>query len=146
MDQQELGDLCMQALAAAIDGDSDAAATAVCTIGERSGPTQFEVYAACCAFAEAARQALAKLYDAKAPDTSRGEMWAMQQLPGADVYETWAMRFVVAYANDDKDQAMALWKTALDQTDEDYVASVASVLTTAASLWRTIQQQKESKR
>jgi hypothetical protein len=138
MDQQELGHLVTVALATAIDGDADGAATAVCTIGERSGPGQFEVYAACCSFAEAARQALVKLYDGKAPDRSRGEMWAMQQVPGADVYETWAMRFIVAYANDDKPQAMALWKTAIDQTDTDYVASVASVLSTAASLWRTV--------
>ncbi|CAL9609329.1 hypothetical protein SUDANB1_05592 [Streptomyces sp. enrichment culture] len=146
MDSKELEGLVSAALVAAIEGDADAAATAVCTLGERSGRDQFEVYAACCAFAEAAKQALVKIYDDQVPDVSRGEMWSMHQLPGADAAETWAMRFVVAYSNDDKPQAMALWRTALNQTDEDYVASVAAVLSTAASLWRTVKQQEEGNR
>jgi hypothetical protein len=142
VDEQELADLVMTALADAIEGDVDAAATAVCTIGERSGPGQFDVYAACCGFAGAAKQALVKLSGGKEPDASLGQMWGMQSLPGADAAQLWAMRFIVAYCNDDKDQALALWRTVLNQTDEDYVASVAAVLSTAASLWRTFKEQK----
>jgi hypothetical protein len=140
MTEQELGELVLTALSRAIGGDVDGAARAVCEIGEKSGPQQSEVYGACCGFAEAARQSLVKLYGDRAPDRSKGERWAMLQLQRRlkpDAADLFAMRFIVAYANDDQPTALALFSAALRATDEEYVASVASLLATTASLAKT---------
>ncbi|WP_233646756.1 hypothetical protein [Streptomyces sp. BSE6.1] len=138
MDQSELADLTTTALARAVDGDDDGAAMTVCEIGIRSSPDQFDVYKACCGFAEAGRQALVKLYGGRVPDPARGETWAMLPLGAgeADAPDTFSMRFLVAFANGDQPTMLALWRAALLADNDQYVASVASLLRDVATLVR----------
>ncbi|GHI91309.1 hypothetical protein [Streptomyces olivaceus] len=134
MDQDRLYDLTMRAIGCALEGDAEAASNAMVEIGEIG--TWHNVYGSCCAFAEVGKAALVKFYGDRAPDPARGDFWAMQMLPGqttapADVFAT---RFIVAYANGDKDSAFALFRSALESSEDDYVSSVAALLATAASL------------
>ncbi|MFF8447905.1 hypothetical protein ACF06Q_09410 [Streptomyces leeuwenhoekii] len=135
MDQARLYELTMRAIGCALAQDAEGATDAMVEIGQNG--TWHDVYGSCCAYAEVGKAALVKFYGDQAPDLSRGDMWALEQLPGktpTDPYETFAIRFIVAYANDDRDGAFALFRAALASSDEDYVASVAALLTTAASL------------
>ncbi|MFD5798647.1 hypothetical protein ACFWIO_34975 [Streptomyces diastatochromogenes] len=137
MDHDELYARTMTVLNRAMDGDVPGAATALIEIGENGDP--FDVFGACCAFAEVGKAALTKIYGDKAPDLSRGDMWAMQMLkPGStDPADTFAVRFIVAYANDDKEQAPALFRAALESSGDEYVSSVSALLATAVSLAHT---------
>lgn len=134
MDHDRLYGLTMRAIGCALEGDAEGATTAMLEIG-RNG-TWHNVYGACCAFAEVGKAALIKFYGDKAPNTDRGESWGMAILDPAkaDPAAMFATRFIVAYANDDKDTAFALFRAALESSDEEYVSSVAQVLATAASL------------
>ncbi|MFF5980884.1 hypothetical protein ACFY78_18765 [Streptomyces olindensis] len=134
MDRDRLYELTMRAIGCALEGDANGATDAMLEIGQ-SG-TWHDVYGSCCAFAEVGKAALIKFYGDQAPDPTRGDMWAMQMLPGkaADPCEVFATRFIVACANDDKPGALALFRAALESSDEQYVGSVAALLATAASL------------
>ncbi|MFP3990679.1 hypothetical protein U9R90_25080 [Streptomyces sp. E11-3] len=134
MDHARLYDLTMQAIGHALEGDSEGATTAMLEIGQNG--TWHDVYGSCCAFAEVGKRALIKFYGAKAPSTANGDSWGMTILDPAkaDPAEVFATRFIVAYANDDKDTAIALFRAALESSDEEYVSSVAQLLATAASL------------
>ncbi|KUN37749.1 hypothetical protein AQJ30_15815 [Streptomyces longwoodensis] len=140
MGDERLANLVMVALACAIDEDYDGAFRAVSEVGEQAGPGQFQMYAACVAFAETGRQALVKLYGDQAPDLARDQYWSVEQLPSPDgapdAQDLFAVRFIVAVANNDKPQAMALWQAALRASSAEYIASVAAVLTAAAGLVR----------
>jgi hypothetical protein len=142
VNQDQLADLTMLTIARAMDGDAAGAATALMEIGQSNDP--FNVYAACCAFASVGKGALITLYGDKAPDPARGDMWAMQMLkPGSnDPAEMFAMRFIVAYANDDKELAPALFRASLEASDEEHVSSVAQLLATAVSLAHTARKQE----
>ncbi|MDQ0961957.1 hypothetical protein QFZ66_005835 [Streptomyces sp. B4I13] len=132
MEQHELSRLTSAALARAIDGDMDGAATAIVEIG-RNSADGFDVYAACCGFAEAARKAMVTL-DGGTP-TAHG--WAMRPVEDDDQVDApllFARRFIIAYANNDEATALALWRAALFASHAEYVASVASLLATAARL------------
>lgn len=124
-----------------MDGDTGGAASALIKIGQ--GGDHFDVYGACCAFAEIGKAALTKLHGDQAADLSRGDMWAMQILkPGEnDPCETFATRFIVAYANGDKDGTFALFRAALEADGGQYVESVCALLATAVSLAHTAVQQ-----
>lgn len=137
MNHERLYELTMRTISRAMDGDSHGATVAMMDIGQEGDWA--DVYGACCAFAEVGKAALKKIYGDRAPDPSRGDMWAMQFLgsgPG-DPAEVFACRFIIAYANDDKPQALALFRTALESSDEEYVSSVGQLLATAVSLSRT---------
>jgi hypothetical protein len=142
MEHEKLLNLTMTAISRAMAGDSAGAASALIEIGQSDDP--FDVFGACCAFAEVGKAALKKIYGDKAPDPSRGDMWAMQMLDAArsDPAEVFACRFIVAYANDDKEQAPALFRAALESSDDEYVTSVSQLLATAVSLSRTALEQK----
>ncbi|WP_435279287.1 hypothetical protein [Streptomyces sp. 1222.5] len=137
MDQDQLYALTMTTLNRAMDGDVPGAATTLMEIGQ-SGD-MFNVFGACCAFAEVGKAALTKLYGSQAPNTERGDMWALEILkPGnSDPAETFAVRFIVAYANDDQDQALALFRASLEASSEEHVSSVSQLLATSVSLART---------
>lgn len=140
MDHEQLARLTHTAITCAMSGDSHGAATTLMEIGQDDDP--FTMYAACCAFAEVGKAALVKFYGDRAPDPARGGMWAMQMLDPArsDPAEVFATRFLIAYANDDKDQAPALFRAALESSDAEYCSSVAQLLATAVGLsltaWR----------
>ncbi|MER6559789.1 hypothetical protein ABT300_19045 [Streptomyces sp. NPDC001027] len=136
MDQQELSRLTSAALARAIDGDMDGAATAIVEIG-RNSPDGYDVYAACCGFAEAARQAMVTLDGGDPHGPGREGGWGMRPIDDGDQVDApllFARRFIVAYANGDQDNTLALWRAALLASHAEYVASVASLLATAARL------------
>ncbi|WP_406321761.1 hypothetical protein [Streptomyces sp. NBC_00519] len=136
MEQQKLYQLTTDALARAIDGDMDGAATAIVEIGQNSADG-FDVFAACCGFAEAARQAMVKLNGGDPADPDRGGGWAVRPVDDEDQVDApllFARRFIIAYANDDQPTALALWRAALLASHAEYVASVASLLATAARL------------
>lgn len=134
MDHDRLYELTMKAIGCALEGDSEGASSAMCEI--RQNGTWRNVYGSCCAYAEVGKAALIKFYGDQAPNRGRGDMWVLQMLPsaGPDPYEQFAIRFIVAYANDDKDGAFALFRSAAESSADDYVSSVAQLLATAASL------------
>jgi hypothetical protein len=141
MDQDELYQLTMTTISRALDGDIEGSANALMEIGQ-TGDTA-NVYGACCAFAEVAKAAMLKLYGGHAPNLASGDMWALEQLkPGlGDPAEAFAMRFIVAYANDDPGQTMALFQTTLNAGPDDHVSSVSQLLATAVSLSHTAHAQ-----
>ncbi|MFJ5259122.1 hypothetical protein ACIQAC_01425 [Streptomyces sp. NPDC088387] len=134
MDRDRLCELTMRAIGCALDSDSEGATNAMLEIGQAG--TWHDVYGACCAFAEVGKAALVKFYGDQTPDVAHGGSWAMQILDPAeaDPAEVFATRFIVAYANDDRDNTIALFRAALESSDEEYVSSVAQLLATAASL------------
>ncbi|MEU4051314.1 hypothetical protein AB0F09_19205 [Streptomyces olivaceus] len=133
MDQDRLHQLTMQALDAAFNRNAEAAASALTEIGETGGDSS--IYGACCAFAEVGRAALAKFYGDATPDPARGEMWAMQQLgDSADPHDLFAVRFIVAYANQDQDLSMALFNASIEAGGNAHVDSVCALLGTAVQL------------
>lgn len=134
MDRDQLYKATMRAIGCALQGDAEGATNAMVEIGQNG--TWRDVYGSCCAYAEVGKAALIKFYGEHAPDPARGGMWAMQTLPGktAEPAEVFAVRFILAYANDDKDGAFALFRAALESSNEDYIDSIAALLATAASL------------
>ncbi|MFJ3170606.1 hypothetical protein ACIPJK_07450 [Streptomyces roseus] len=130
-----LTELVMDALASTIAKDADRAANKLIEIGSQC--TDSEMYGVCCALAAAGQQALTKIYG---PDFNRagGDMFALHELkPGTtEPEEMFAMRFLVAYANDDKPTCMALYSAATKASDEDFVGSVSALLINVAGLSR----------
>lgn len=137
MEHEQLTRLAQAAINCAMSGDGHGAATALMEIGHDEDP--FTVYAACCGFAAVGKAALTTFYGDRAPDPARGGMWAMQILDPtrSDPAQVFASRFIIAYANDDKEQAPALFRAALESSDAEYVSSVAQLLATAVGLSRT---------
>jgi hypothetical protein len=141
MDKEELLQLTMTAIGCALGGDAEGASSALVEIGQRG--THFDVYGACCAFAGVGKAALVKFYGKNAADLSKGDMWAMQEIvPGAaSPAELFAMRFLIAYCNDDKEMAPALFRAALESEGDQYVESVCALLVSVAQLSRTALDQ-----
>ncbi|MFJ9029771.1 hypothetical protein ACIRQP_14805 [Streptomyces sp. NPDC102274] len=144
MDHDQLYPLVMTTIGHALDGNSTAAASSLMEIGQ--AVDENAMYGVCCAFAEVGKAALKKSYGDQAPDLNRGDMWAMATLKPeearpADVFAT---RFIVAYANDDRDATLALFQSALDASDDEYVSSTAALLATAAGLARLALDQAAS--
>ncbi|ONK09495.1 hypothetical protein [Streptomyces sp. MP131-18] len=123
-------------LAAAVADDTARAADLLQQIGESSTPDR--MYGVCCALAAAGTNSLRSLYGEHAPDLSRGDMWAMQTLPNAgrdSQSSTWASRFLIAYANGDKDTPLALFNASVNDGDR-HVDDVASLLITVTGITR----------
>ena len=137
MDRNELARLTMDALTFAMLGDADRATNALDEIGTSGDP--FDMYAACCGFAETAKRAMVKVFG-REPDLAAGDMWVIEELkPGGldkDPAKTFAVRFMIAYANDDKDTVPALYRAALDAGPERFTESVCALLGDVADLHR----------
>lgn len=137
MDRKRLAQLTMDALSFAILADADRATEALNEIGTSGDP--FDMYSACCGFAEVAKRAMTKVFRDE-PNLAAGDMWVLEELkPGGlddDPAKTFAVRFVVAYANDDKDTAPALYRAALEAGPEQFTESVCALLADAADLHR----------
>lgn len=138
MDQNRLASLVTSAFHYAFERNITEAGAAIVEIG--TSGDHYDVYAACCGWAQIGKNALTKLYGDRAPDADRGGMWAIQELqPGAMAAEpsrTFAARFLIAYCNDDKDTALALFKAALEAGDVEYVDSVCTLLVDVAGIAR----------
>lgn len=146
MNTDEATHLVTEMIGHAIAGESDRAADLLDRIGNASTPSQ--MYGVCCAFAEVGKAALTKIYGHRAPDTARGDMWAMQEIaPGAldrDPPGAFAVRFMVAYANGDTDTSLALYDAALKAPGDNFAASICALLADVAGLARlALDQQRE---
>lgn len=138
MDAEAASVLVFETLAHAVAGNSDQAATGLQTLGTQSDNHQ--MYGVCCALGETGKLMLNRLYGDRAPKPENGDLWVLEQIkPGAladDPPKTFALRFLVAYANGDTDTAMALFNAALASEGDQYVDSVCALLADAAGLCR----------
>jgi hypothetical protein len=142
MEKADLVRLAGEALASAVANDADRTTAALDEIAETGDP--FDMYCACCGFAETAKRAMVKLIG-ESPDLAAGDMWALQNLrpdlPDTEPAKTFARRFIVAYANDDKDTVPALYRAALDAGPEQFTESVCELLAETADLERHARAQ-----
>lgn len=117
----------------AVEGRAEQAALLLMEIGQDSDSPR--MYGVCCGIAEVGKQVLRKLYPAMVWGPS-GYMWAIKQLGAGDgdPAETWAARFLVAWANNDTANTDALYRVAVDGTDDEYGSSICALLTTVAGL------------
>ncbi|MCI3153197.1 hypothetical protein ELQ39_15800 [Streptomyces sp. GB4-14] len=138
MDQDQLGQLVIRAFNAAVDRDLDRIADALDTIGNTGDP--FDMYAACCGFAEIGKGALKKIYGDRAPRPDQGDMWVIEELqPGSlsnHPPKAFAARFLIAYCNDDRETPPALFRAALEAGPEQYVDSLCALLADVAGIAR----------
>jgi len=141
MNHDRLARLTTDALYFALIGDAERASDAITEIGTSGSP--FDMYAACCGFAETAKRAMVKALGDE-PDLTAGDMWILEDLkpgtPDKSPAETFAVRFITAYANDDRDTAPALFRAAIEAGPEQYVDSVCALLGNAAQLRRLSMQ------
>lgn len=145
LDEKTLTGLMEQAFAHTLVMDVDGACNALDAIGTSGDPG--DVYAACCGFAEIAKQGMARIAP-RPVDVAAGDMWALQEArPGIneeDPYGAFAMRFIVAYANDDRDTCMALFKAALNMDGDHFTRCVCVLLIQAAEMHRSLTTEAPS--
>lgn len=135
---EDASKLIFEALAHGVAGDGDTAIDKLNTVCEDAdGPRMFGV---CCALAEAGAHMLRRIYGDKAPKTPEDGMWVMQELqPGAmgdDPAKAFSMRFLIAWANDDRDTANALFTAATHASNEEYIDSVCALFADVIGITR----------
>lgn len=145
MDNREASTLVLDAIGYAVAGDTERAADTITTLGSQSDANL--MYGACCALAEAGKLALQQIYGDQAARPESGDMWVFEEMePGAladDPPKAFAMRFLIAYCNGDRDTTLALWGASLKASDEEHVASVCALLVDVAGITRlALDQQK----
>lgn len=145
MDHDTLQHHVFGAFHAAVDMDAVLVADHVSAIAGTEDP--FDMYAACCGFAEIGKRAMLKLHGDREFDPARGDMVIVQELePGAlaaSPDEAFAVRFFSAYCNDDKETPAVLFKTALDASFEEFVDSVCALLNNVAGIARLAIEQAD---
>lgn len=134
MNTEELYELVMKAMGCALDQDALGATAALQAIGDTGDP--YDMYRACCGWAEIGRAALSKFYGDQAPSADRPGMWGMQVLDSDNVSpeDLFANRFLIAYCNDDKEMAPTLFRAALES--DWFPESVTALLSNVAGLTR----------
>jgi len=129
-------------IGAAIVRDTEQTADILTGLGESLGPTG--MYGVCCAVAEVGKGCLTMLYGDQAPKTAE-DMWVFEEVePGAladDAAGTFAMRFLVAYANGDRTTALALYNATLTGGGDHHVRSVCTLVSNVAGLARLALEQ-----
>lgn len=144
MDRDALAHHCMNAIAATIAEDPDQALEHLDAIGNSGDP--FDMYAACCGFADIAARALTNL-NGSAPDLAAGDMWIIEELePGAasaDPVKAFSVRFITTYANNDKETAPALYRAALEAGPRHFTESVCALLADAAAIHKLAMHRKD---
>ncbi|MFE9199961.1 hypothetical protein ACFYMH_28470 [Streptomyces albidoflavus] len=138
MNTDQTAEAVFEMLAHAVAGNTEQAAGLLESIGAQSD--DHRMYGVCCALAEAGTQMLYKVFGEQPPE----HMWALQELsPGAlaaDPAKGFAVRFLIAYANGDRDTTLSLFQAALHADGDQYVDSVCALLAQVASLCRLAQQ------
>jgi hypothetical protein len=137
--------LIFEALAHGVSGDADTAIDKLNTVCEGAdGP---RVYGVCCSLAEAGAHMLRRIYGDRAPKSPEDGMYVLQELqPGAmngDPAKTFAVRFLIAWANDDRDTTHALFTAATRASNEQYIDSVCALFADVVGLTRLALDQKE---
>lgn len=145
MDTDEASTLVFEAIAYAVAGDAERAASNLTTLGENSDDNR--MYGVCCAIASAGKHMLGLIYGDQAAQPERGDMWVLQQLePGAldrDPPKAFAARFLIAYCNDDEATTLALFQAALHSAGDQYVDSVCALLADVAGIARLALKQRD---
>ncbi|MFD6375404.1 hypothetical protein [Streptomyces sp. KR2] len=138
MNTDQTAEAVFEMLAHAVAGNTEQVGRLLESIGTQSDGDR--MYGVCCALAEAGKQALYKVFGEQPPE----HMWALgERSPGAlaaDPAKGFAARFLIAYANDDRDTTLALFQAALHTDGDQYVDSVCALLAQVASLCRLAQQ------
>jgi hypothetical protein len=138
MDRDKLAQLVTTAWHCALTNDKAGASNALAAIGDSGDP--FDMYGACCGWAEIGKAALKKIYGDRAANVADGDMWVIEELqPGAmaaDPPKAFAARFLIAYCNDDRETAPALYRAALEAGDEQYIDSMCALLVDVAGISR----------
>jgi hypothetical protein len=130
-------------LGAAVEGRGDDAARLMGELGADSdGP---RMYGVCCGLAEAGRHALKKLFPTMAWS---GYLYAIRELqPGGleeNPADTWAARFLVAWANHDTANTDALFSVAAAAPGDGFPDRVCALLCTVAGLIRSMPAPRDS--
>lgn len=135
--------LVWEALEHAVSGNGAAAAEALCRIG--TSADGHGVYGACCAFAEAGKLTLHQLYGGQIPAEAH---WGIAELQSgalaASPPRTFALRFLTAYANGQRDTCLALFNAAINASDDEYVDSVSALLATVGQLGQLALREKDT--
>ncbi|WP_239934214.1 hypothetical protein [Streptomyces sp. CBG31] len=138
MNTDQTAEAVFEMLARSGAGHAEQASRLLVSIGTQSD--DHRMYGVCCALAGAGTQMLYKVFGDQPPE----HMWALKELsPGAlaaDPAKGFAVRFLIANANGDRDTTLALFQAALHADGDQYVDSVCALLTQVASLCRLAQQ------
>lgn len=141
MNPDEVAERIEHMLGAAIAGDGAEASAVLASLGTSLDGAG--MYGVCCAVAEAGKRWLHTIYGDQAPQPGEG-MWTLTEpQPGAlaDPAAVFGRRFLVAWANDDRDSAMALFSAAAQAAPEHYVDSVCALVIGVAELGRRVLEQ-----
>ena len=145
MSTEDASQLIFEALAHGVAGEADTAIDKLNSVCEDAdGP---RMYGVCCALAETGAHMLRRVYGDTAPKTPEDGMWIMQELaPGAmdgDPAKAFSMRFLIAWANGDRDTANALFTAATRASSEQYIDSVCALFADVIGITRlALDQQK----
>ncbi|MFE3049558.1 hypothetical protein ACFXIY_21200 [Streptomyces albidoflavus] len=138
MNTDQTAEAVFEMLVHAVAGNTEQASRLLESIGTQSD--DHRMYGVCCALAGAGKQMLYKIFGDQPPE----HMWALEELsPGtlaADPAGGFAVRFLIANANGDRDTRRALFQAALHADGDQYVDSVCALLAQVASLCRLAQQ------
>lgn len=99
--------------------------------------TDRQMYGVCCAFAEAGRQILVRLYGHPSPEG----LWALAAPDPDDKCaqhpaHLFSLRFITAFANRDMQTCRALYLAAANASADDYSHSLAALIGDVANLAR----------
>jgi hypothetical protein len=137
MSSQEAAVYVHDILAAGVSGDLDRAASLLTELVKDS--TAERMLGICYAFADAGHKALRHHYGDQAPTGKDGNYWALEPLtpdmldePG----QVFATRFLVAWCNDDRKMACALFEAALITDIETFVNGVYQLVADVIGLIR----------
>lgn len=144
MSTEDASTLIFEALAHGVAGEADNAIGKLNTVCEDAdGP---RMYGVCCALAEAGAHMLRRIYGDKAPKTPEDGMWIMQEFgPGitADPAKAFSMRFLIAWANGDRDTTNALFTAATHANNEQYIDSVCALFADVIGITRLAMDQQK---
>ena len=145
MSTEDASQLIFEALAHGVAGESDTAIDKLNSVCE--GADSPRMYGVCCALAETGAHMLRRIYGDKAPKTPDEGMFVLQELqPGAtdnDPAKAFSMRFLIAWANGDRDTANALFTAATRASSEQYIDSVCALFADVIGITRlALDQQK----
>ncbi|MFD7769884.1 hypothetical protein [Streptomyces sp. NPDC059787] len=139
MNTSRRAELIMDVLHHAINRDYEQAMEALGEIALAS--TGQDMYGVCCGIADAARQALARMYDAPASE----HLWALASPDPADGPQhpahAFSLRFIAAYLNGDMETCSALYLAAYRASNDDYSHSLIALISDAAHLARVAAQE-----
>lgn len=134
----EVHDLARRALALAVERKTTEGAHMLSLALGDSDVEQ--VFTMCCGFAESGRVAMVAMAKEHAPIFANGESWGITELqPGAaeDPAAVFSVRFLVAWANGEKDTARALYDGLLSTGEAAAIVGVGRLFGDIAKLIRT---------